>query len=749
MSIFDGKWLTRRHVDYGKNAANYYQKNPTIKYFKKFNLAQVKQTKLRICALGYYVAYVNGKLVTQDVLNNEWTYYSKCKYFDEYDVTNLIHIGENKVEIELGSGMYNPFPLLFFAKHNLREGIKDTGEPKFILNLLADDKVLLTTDRTWKAVTGNRIFNNLYMGEYVDSHYQGQKIQIKTISLSQHDLSSFKKSFIPKVREFDSLPVKNMSESSKSLIVDFGETISGFLKIKINSKDTKKVIFRYCETKKDGKLDYATSFAGGIGAIEGVSGGPGAPKKIYEEDRLAVYPGTTDFKNEFTYHSFRYIEILGLSPREIVDIFAIPVHTNLARISDVKTNDKFLNTLYHVGVTTRLNNVHGIFEDCARERLQYGGDIVELLTSMLFTFDLSRFNRKVILDFVYGQTIAGGIPETAPYVGIESQGTGRGEGPLLWQLVLPYMLYKDYQFYEDKSWLNTYYSTIKKQYEYLMSWNLSDLAQRCIGDHGSPIITGFYDSTPDKIFVGYCTILMFNELKLKINHILGKETINLSNENKAIRKRIEKLYLNNDGSFGQGTQTSYAFALALNLGDRKKLERGLVQKIKENRKLFNCGIFGQSLLYTELHKMGEDSIVYDWLIQGSEVGFKSMLKSGDQVLKEKLRNNETSDSANHAMFASYLKWYYEALGGICVDEYAEGFDKIKINPYLTPKISNINTSLNTIHGLIKTSTKFEDSVFLYQVKLPRKIKYTVSDKLKKSECQKIVKNKEVILKFKI
>lgn len=734
MALFSGKWLTRYHVDYGVADQKYYQDSPSIVYSNEFLITKIKPTRLRICSLGYYVVKINGRLISNDVLNNEWTYFSKCKYYDEYNVTDLIHIGENDIEVELGNGMYNPFPLKFFAKHNLREGIKDTGEPRFILELFDDDHTILNTDKNWKAETGSRTFNNLYMGEYVDVKCKGKSVNFKAVPLSRQDDLAFRKSFIPKVREFNPLEIQQIiKDKNEHFILDFGQTISGFFKIDVLTDIEKNVRFRFCETVRSNHLDYATSFAGGIGCIEGVTGGPGAPERVYEEDRWHIYPGKNKFKNCFSYHSFRYVEIWGITKDEIKIAQAIPAHTDLAQIGEIKSGDAFLDELYQVGINTRLNNVHGIFEDCARERLQYGGDIVALLDSMMLTWDLSQFNKKVINDFILGQTNEGGIPETAPYVGIGSQSTAHAEGPLLWQLVLPYLLVKYYQYYGDYDFLNSKFNYIKKQYNYLMSWNLKALAQRCIGDHGSPSIGGFYESTPDKIFVGYCTILLFNELYLKINRILNKTTSEIKKKNKEIRAEIRENYLNKDGSFGQKTQTSYAFALALNLGNRKQLITGLIRRFKQDKGLFTAGIFGQSLLYTQLHLIKRDDIVYSWLENSSSTGFKAMLSDGNLALKEKLRSNESSDSANHAMFSSYLKWYYQALGGISLADDAVASDKIIVAPYLSSQLNNVKMSFNTVKGLIRTKTKIEDNKFQYIISLPQSIKYELSSQLKQGQ----------------
>ena len=119
------------------------------------------------------------------------------------------------------------------------------------------------------------------------------------------------------------------------------------------------------------------------------------------------------------------------------NIQAYSVHTDLASVSRFESSSEELNRLWDAARNTRLNNVHSYFEDCTRERFGYGGDIVALVDSHLYSHDMHNFLKKVFMDFAYDQTPDGGIPQTAPYVGIMTNGTSNRAGSLGWQLVFP------------------------------------------------------------------------------------------------------------------------------------------------------------------------------------------------------------------------------------------------------------------------------------------------------------------------
>lgn len=46
---------------------------------------------------------------------------------------------------------------------------------------------------------------------------------------------------------------------------------------------------------------------------------------------------------------------------------------DLKKIAKITVDNQELQQLYDAATRTKLNNVHGTFEDCARERLGYGG----------------------------------------------------------------------------------------------------------------------------------------------------------------------------------------------------------------------------------------------------------------------------------------------------------------------------------------------------------------------------------------
>lgn len=718
--IMTGKWIQGQEIDYGEEDEFYYQDHPHTILKRSFVAGQINEAKFYIGCLGYYIIYINGQRVGNDELNNDWTNYQKCVYYETYDVSSYLEEGNNEIVIELGNGMYNPSPLRLFGKYNLRERLHEVGQPKIICDLWINQKLVLSSDEQWQYCLGNILFNNLYLGETVDFSLQESQLYPVYVCDEHRNLVE---SFIPKIKRHQTVQPQKIEAYKDGLFVDFGEMISGFIHIEVNAQLHQKITLQYSENFVDGEFDYTTVLAGSVGEQMGditIYGGKGCPKYGIQTDCIICQEGFNSFENKFCYHSFRYVYIEGCQKEDITDLYAIYVHTDLKQIGKVKTDHPFLNELFDAATRTKLNNVHGTFEDCARERLGYGGDMVALATSQLYMFDLEALYKKILLDFRFEQTSNGGLPETAPYMGIQSNGTSDREGPILWQLVYPYLIYKRYQFYGDKNFIEEEYPYLQKHIQYLMNYDLDELVHRCLGDHGSILIAGeFRKPTPDKVLLGYCTVLLLLKYNILLGQIIDKDVTEYIKRYDEIKDiTIEKLK-NEDGSFGDGTQSGYAFAIELELDDPKVLCEKFVQKIQSDDYILNSGIFGMALTYEVLNRYGYDEVIEKWLLQDGAVSYKHMLETGNQALAELFIGDHLS--LNHAMFASYQQWYFQALGGIQICEDAVGFNKVKLKPYFSQQMNRVECEVETKHGIISSCWNRESDQIIWQIHVPDQI----------------------------
>ncbi len=716
MGIFHGDWIFNgKHL---VNESDYYQENRNPIFKKTFNIDEdLIGSIIHIVGLGFYKLTVNGVVVGDAELNTDWTNYDQTVYYDTHNIGELLRIGQNEILVELGNGWFNPAPLTLFGKYNLRKTLS-IGEPTLLADVIikyASHSMVIPTDETWKVTEGSYLFNNIYLGEVLDYRLLNSN---KTTSLNNPNWQPSTKmsgpsgklipGIIPKIKQSKRLSPSNIIVVNENeLVVDFGNVLTGFIDVTLTACGEQEVEFTYSEElNADYTLKTDSTLAGFVGKKmdDGfvIPGGLGAPERAEQKDIIICRNGNIHYVNQFTYHSFRYVALKGINLEQIKEITAVYVHTLLNTVGAFTCSDENLNHLHKTGVDTKLNNIHSVLSDCARERFAYGGDIVALAKSMVYQFDAANLYEKTIRDFINDVRLNGGFPETAPFMGIKTNGTGNEAGPLAWQFVVPYLLDIHYQHYGNLGLVKDIYPYLEQQLVHLDSLGLDELSQYCLGDWGSQDKSSedYKSSSPAIRFTTACFYYWHVLLLAKFAKFLQySERFNhFSAQAEALKNEIIKRYKNEDGSFSDKSQTSYVFAIYLKLVDDEyaAIQR-LAAMIENNGYLIRCGIFGQSFAYEILRGCGLNQVVYQWLM--AEDGIQSMLSDSSASLKEYFGDNQHG-SCNHAMFSSYSSWLYQALGGISVKEDAIGSDKIIIAPYFCEEIDSVKCEHDTPKGKV-------------------------------------------------
>ncbi|EOB3584470.1 family 78 glycoside hydrolase catalytic domain [Vibrio vulnificus] len=715
---FHGNWITQNSAPI---ADEHYYDNCSNPVFRK-QLAITKPTQealIHIVGLGYYTLYVNGQKVSNYELNNDWTNYAELVYYDTFDISSYLHQGDNEIIVELGNGWYNPAPLTLFGKYNLRKNLT-TGQPMLLADILLkeqDCQRVLVTDATWECTSGPYLFNNLYLGEMIDFRLLGQSDNCTSLAnpkwektvVSEGPTGALKPSYLDKIsRSEEVLPYHVHSLSATAHIIDFGKMISGFIDAEFSAQEGEEVEFLYSEQiGSNDRLDTDSTLAGFVGKeVEPnviVPGGTGAPERAEQRDCCICRQGTMHFTNRYTYHSFRYVQVKGITLEQLRHIKAIYANTLLSPTGHFTSSDDAMNRLYRAAEITKLNNIHSVIEDCARERLAYGGDMVALAHSQAMMFNSAQLYEKTVKDFVSEQRGNGGFPETAPFMGIQTKGTGEGAGPLGWQLAVPYLIKTHYQYYGDQEFVIEQLPALERQMNHLNTLDQDKLEQFCLGDWGSKVAdkSNIKNGSPALAFTAACFYFYHLTLLVELCQIAGCEEKHARYNQQVLECKANLInrYRNSDGSYADGSQTSYVFALYFELeNDPRKLISELKGQVKDLGYDIECGIFGQSFFYQIANRYDLNQLVYPWL--NNKIGIPSMLQDSSGSLNEFFGENYNG-SYNHAMFSSYVSWLFSGLGGISIDSNACAADKVTIQPYFEPNIEQVDCRYQSVRGEIR------------------------------------------------
>lgn len=320
-----------------------------------FGKKNIRKATLYITAAGYYNATLNGERIGKNYLDPAWTDFKKRIYYSEYDLTADIKNGDNCIGVTLGNGFYNPLPMTMWGHLNLKEHLPN-GNPEFIASLkmeYADGKSeTIATDNSWKYSFGPIRKNNVYLGEIYDARSEindWNKIKFddsewNNIIKSKGPGGRLQKTFFPPIQITDiQTPLSIKSLADGKFIVDMGVNFAGIYKVLLKGKRGDTITIRFGERiYENGELNIMTTVAGQIKSAG--KGGPGAPEIAWQADSY-IFGDKTDvwFSPEFTFHTYRYMEISGLTEKPgINDIKGILLNTNVDKNSSFSCSSNLL-----------------------------------------------------------------------------------------------------------------------------------------------------------------------------------------------------------------------------------------------------------------------------------------------------------------------------------------------------------------------------------------------------------------------
>ena len=685
---------------------------------------KLKKANLLITAAGYYKATINGEPVGNSELDPAWTTYDKRIYYSEYDVTSLIVPGNNCLAVTLGNGFYNPLPLRKWGRRNLREDLK-VGKPAFLAKLqiiYPDGKTeTIVSDNTWKYSYSPVIKNDVYLGITYDARKELKGWNTSNYNDNQWNTAvkgegpggQLQKAFFPSVqitKEID--PVEIYSPGEGIYIVDMGVNFTGTYKIKLYGFPGDSVVFRFGERiYKDGTVNTMTAVAGQI-KRKGV-GGPGAPDIAWQTDTYIFGDRNGEwFTPDFTYHTYRYMEIIGLKYKPLTtDIKGLFIHTNIENKNSFVCSSSLLNNIQDATKRTFQANVVSVQSDCAaREKFGYGGDLNATNESFIYNYDMQSFYRKTIYDWVDAMKDSSFI-DTAPFVGVEYCG-------ISWESAFIITQYYLYLYYHDTSLVKELYSLDTKWMDKAARIHPNLIVEEGLADHESLVpvpvqLTGTAHYLQcAQIMQKFASVMHDTENEKKYSHLAEKLKAVLLNEfwRKPVKKPINK-------------QTLYATLLYHEIIPPAEIEAAkdsLLKSVEDGPSgHFNTGIYGTKYILEVLSKhIGVDH-VFRIVNSTAYPGWGYMIDHGATTIWETWKESDNTYSNCHPMFGSVTEWFYRWLAGIRPDPEYPGFKKFILNPSTPDGLEFATSSYASPYGnIVSTWKKLQAGTTVYEMVIP-------------------------------
>lgn len=738
-------WVTRSSKPLKEQEM--FDDHPAPMFRKEFSLdRKLKRARLYVSGLGYYEARLNGRRIGDQLLAPGWTSYAHRVLYDTYDVTDQLVRGRNALGIMLGNGWFNPLPLRMWNHYNLRDYLT-IGQPQFILQLQIEfsdgTAQTVSSDATWNVADGPILRNSVYLGEVYDARREIRDWDQAGLDDSRWEpaiqaeqpLGRLRAEFAPPIRVTRTFTAVKVTEPKPGVqIFDLGQNFSGWVRLRVKGPAGSQARLRYGELLyPDGTLNGMTSVCGQI-----KNGGPGyrydglgAPKTAWQQDTYILKGGGEEtYVPRFTFHGFRYVEVTtpGASPLalEIRSLQGLALNSDVAIGGSFECSNKLFNRIQHMVVATELSNLFSVESDCPhREKFGYGGDMVAASGMALFNFDMSRFYAKAVEDLSDAVRPNGGFTETAPFVGISSDGLGGEAGPIGWATAQPFLQWELYQFYGDRRLLEEQYGHTKHWIDFLQSCARDNLLDNGISDHESlaskpRALTGtaFY----------YLNVQLFARIARVLNRIEDAEAAEaLSDKIKAAFNR--RFLIPGTGHYDISSQACQAFALRLGLVPSTEQTRALgalVGDIQDaHQDHLTTGIFGTRFMLEALTEYNRAGVAYAMVNQRTFPGWGYMLDHGATTLWEHWEFSDNTYSHNHPMFGSVSEWFYRALAGINLEPEGVGFDRIILRPQPVGDLRWVKAGYDSVHGRIVSEWSRAGERFNFHLRLPVGVSATV------------------------
>ncbi len=706
-SIEEGAIGAERLVDGVRRTTGKRRFSPMLR--TEFELrGSVARARAYVSGLGYYELYINGARVGDHVLDPANTVHAKRTLYSVYDVTELLRKQRGASIVAVGM-------MLGHGWH------RDSCAAWLQLRIEYEDgrAETVVTDESWRWSLGAIVEESLYHGEaydarlekggrtwpyapgWADSAYHDSDWQ--PAALYESPPARMVAQVMPPIRVTERRrPVSITRLPEGSYIVDFGQNLTGWVRLDVEGPVGTKVTIRHAELlNPDGTLNPAN-----------LRSARATDVYILKGDGLETY------RPHFTQHGFRYAEVIGYPGELTADrIEAEVFHTDYQQIGHFESTSPLLNNIRDITLWSIRGNSMSIPTDCPQrdERMGWMGDAHLAGEPTMLTFDTAAYYENWLRVIADSQDEAGHVPDTAPPAEY-----GEAEGSPPWAVAYPLVTWYLYRYYGDVRAVAEHYDNLVRWFGTLEGHAKDHIVEYCrygdwvgLEDTPGPLISsGVYYWTA-KILREFAEVLSKPEDVQRWDQRMGE-----------IREAFHARFFDREkGFYGNGSQYSQIWPLYLGIVPedvRANVLGYLVRDILEKRHgHLATGILGTKYVFDVLTEAGRADVAYYVALQEGYPSWGYMLNHGATTLWELWGEQTTNrmNSHNHQMFGSILGWFYGGVAGIrTLPE--PGYRQFTIAPVPTDSLAGAKAILETVRGPLVCDWREDENRFVMRVSIP-------------------------------
>ena len=710
--------------------------DPAVYFHREFDAApDPMRATLFVSALGVVEPYLNGARVGDEVLAPGWTSYRHRLHVSRYDVTELVSPGANALGATVGEG----WAVGALTWDNIRNNYADRPALFLQLELEYPDRTeVIGTDESFSIGTGAVRGSGIYAGETYDARLEPagwssagfDSSEWDAAHLFEWDLATLIETSAEPIRRIDELaPVSITATDHGTSIVDFGQVLSGWVRLSVEGEAGTTVTLRHAEVlKPNGEIERETN------------------RTAEATDRYTLAGGGVEtWEPGFTFHGFRYVEVDGWQGELTSDsLRAIVVHSDMTRTGWFTTSDPLVSQLHENTLWSMRGNFVGVPTDCPQrdERLGWTGDLNAFATTATYLYDVRGVLRSWLQDLAVEQRESGSVPMVVPDVLSAASGGGGTMGPTaLWGDVAVSLPWELYQEYGDLQILRDCYESMTafiRQVEALLDGNGLWSAGFQLGDWLDPDAPADNPAggKTDRHLVASAYLCKTTRELARTSELLGEtaDAEHFTALHERVRQAFRAEFVTAAGRVVNESATAYALAIMFDILDESQKDKAgqrLAEIVEASGYTIATGFAGTPLVTDALSGTGHIDAAYKLLLQTKSPSFLYPVTMGattiwerwDAVLPDGSLNSTGMTSLNHYALGAVASWLHRVVGGLARAE--AGWTKLMIAPKPGGMLMSASTAHDTVLGRASVDWRVEDGELLLDVVVPEGATATV------------------------
>lgn len=688
---------------------------------------RIASARLYVTSLGLNEVEINGRRVGDAYLRPGWTAYDSRLQYDTYDVTALVRSGANVIGATLGDGWFRG-RLGWDSKRNLY-GSRLALRAQLVVRYADGTSQTVATDSTWKASTGPILVSDIYDGETYDARLEktgwSSPSYNDTSWRGVRNMDGVKVALIapvgPPVRRMHEItPVKVIRTPAGETVVDFGQNMVGWVRLKARGPAGTVIRLRHAESLDKAGNFYVTNLRTARQTVTYTMKGG----------------GVETFEPHFTFQGFRYVAVEGYpGTPDSTSLTGIVAYSDMTPTGTFESSNALVNRLQQNIVWGQRGNFVDVPTDCPQrdERMGWTGDAQVFAPTATFNMDVSGFFAKWLGDVAADQLPNGAVPFVVPNVLAKMSPDAAGSTG--WADVATIAPWTMYRAYGDTSFLVRQYASMRAWVEY----GRAQAGETYIWSKGfhfgdwlsfATTRADYPGATTEKDLIATAYLAHSADIVSRAAEVLGKreDAAKYRALFEKVRAAFQREFLTQSGRITSSTQTAYVLALDFDLVPdslRAKAAGHLADDVKRMGHL-TTGFLGTPALTRMLSDNGYLKEAYALLLREEYPSWLYEVKQGATTVWERwdgLRPDSSfqdagMNSLNHYAYGAVGDWLYRTVAGLNDDPAEPGYRHVIVRPRPGPGFNFAKATLMTPYGLASSGWRLENGRMTVTVRVP-------------------------------